>query len=127
MQQPAGSSHGGTQIVPSSLVTQQEPVAEREPIEASAEAPITKTRTKMRMTLFTASLLSSLDASGLFDGGRDQFRIGRWNSWERKLGICDMGRPRIDRVATTAGVRLDVAVAAAISTFGDDVAGAVLQ
>ena len=60
MQQPAGSSHGGTHdIVPSSLVTQQELVAEREPIEASAEAPIRKTRASVRMNFFTVGLLSS--------------------------------------------------------------------
>jgi hypothetical protein len=53
MQQLAGSSHGGTHvIVPSSLVTQHDSEAEREPIEASAEAPITKTRTRVRTMLF---------------------------------------------------------------------------
>jgi hypothetical protein len=63
MQQLAGSSHGGTHvIVPSSLVMQHDSGAEREPIEASAEAPITKTKTRVRRTLFTNDLLSSFDA-----------------------------------------------------------------
>jgi hypothetical protein len=99
---------------------------DREPIEARAEAAMTRASTRVARILFIGFLLSVVDMKAR-DRKTDQFRMGRWNSCGRKLGICARGLASHAVVGKETKVKLAGRTPPAMSTFWDELAGALLE